>query len=565
MPCPSQSLCWGRMKSAEFKDCTSQERGRTTSSPPPKRAVAISLTLLTSALRVATRCLELLQDLGLPASSAVAGTGEPEEIARLECRQAISYLDQGNYRQALYMLSTTAASISADLAPCQTRLLFLKGLAIHRLLQCPRLPEAEDPQGPEQQHNLKLLEMAREFLHETDSVQEQDPPLLLLRSALQNATKQHARAFGSLVRCLRRIPWCFAGWEQLGQSLTHQRPLNLTFLNENERIVPHWGRLVGPLLRLYLAGTWEIAECVSEDLLETYRGDGWLMQSHFARLQLALIECRHGQRDRALLLFQARLGQRPHDPRGIDRYSDALFLQNRPDELRELVELGETYYPGDPTVEHVKGNLYALLGDHEASARHFYQCAKARPSSSSSPWVLLGQQYLELRQVEAAIDCYRRAVEVNPCDFRGWVGLGQIYELLDSLELSLEYYSRAAQLAPSDHRVLLMLAKGFQEYGRLDRALEYLEAALAACPVEARSKVHLHLGDVKLQMEMRAAALEHFSTFLEGGGGEFLDSPAPIEDPLVRKAISLLVQHYETRGDIQSAARWLGALSRSSG
>ena len=35
-----------------------------------------------------------------------------------------------------------------------------------------------------------------------------------------------------------------------------------------------------------------------------------------------------------------------------------------------------------------------------------------------------------MKNPSAAIDSYRRAVDINPRDYRAWYGLGQTYELL---------------------------------------------------------------------------------------------------------------------------------------
>ncbi len=44
-----------------------------------------------------------------------------------------------------------------------------------------------------------------------------------------------------------------------------------------------------------------------------------------------------------------------------------------------------------------------------------------------------------------AADAYRRAVEINPRDYRAWYGLGQAYELLRMPYYSLHYYRCAAR------------------------------------------------------------------------------------------------------------------------
>jgi anaphase-promoting complex subunit 8 len=43
-----------------------------------------------------------------------------------------------------------------------------------------------------------------------------------------------------------------------------------------------------------------------------------------------------------------------------------------------------------------------------------------------SAWTLMGHEFVELKNTTAAVNAYRRAVEINPRDYRAWYGLGQV-------------------------------------------------------------------------------------------------------------------------------------------
>lgn len=59
---------------------------------------------------------------------------------------------------------------------------------------------------------------------------------------------------------------------------------------------------------------------------------------------------------------------------------------------------------------------------------------------------LMGHGFLEMKNTGAAIEAYRRAVDINPRDFRAWYGLGQTYELLQMYFYALYYYRKATTL-----------------------------------------------------------------------------------------------------------------------
>ena len=62
------------------------------------------------------------------------------------------------------------------------------------------------------------------------------------------------------------------------------------------------------------------------------------------------------------------------------------------------------------------------------------------------PRTLMGHGFLEMKNTGAAIEAYRRAVDINPRDYRAWYGLGQTYELLQMFFYAIYYYRKAATL-----------------------------------------------------------------------------------------------------------------------
>lgn len=84
----------------------------------------------------------------------------------------------------------------------------------------------------------------------------------------------------------------------------------------------------------------------------------------------------------------------------------------------------------------------------------------------------MGHEYVELKNSAAAIEAYRRAVEINPRDYRAWYGLGQAYELLKMAMYSLYYYRQAQRLRPHDARMWSALAHTYKEM------VQYTDAAM---------------------------------------------------------------------------------------
>ncbi len=65
-----------------------------------------------------------------------------------------------------------------------------------------------------------------------------------------------------------------------------------------------------------------------------------------------------------------------------------------------------------------------------------------------------------MRNTPAAIEAYRRAVDINARDYRAWYGLGQTYEILQMYAYSIYYFGKAAALRPYDPRMWYVLLVG---------------------------------------------------------------------------------------------------------
>jgi anaphase-promoting complex subunit 8 len=89
---------------------------------------------------------------------------------------------------------------------------------------------------------------------------------------------------------------------------------------------------------------------------------------------------------------------------------------------------------------------------------YFQRALKLNPNCLEA-WILIGHEYVEMKNPNAAIEAYRRAADMNPNDFRAWYGLGQTYEMLVMPYYALFYFRKAAQLRPNDARMWVCLLR----------------------------------------------------------------------------------------------------------
>eukprot|EP00992_Anisonema_acinus_P005771 TRINITY_DN18912_c0_g1_i1.p1 TRINITY_DN18912_c0_g1~~TRINITY_DN18912_c0_g1_i1.p1 ORF type:complete len:201 (+),score=80.63 TRINITY_DN18912_c0_g1_i1:2-604(+) len=94
-----------------------------------------------------------------------------------------------------------------------------------------------------------------------------------------------------------------------------------------------------------------------------------------------------------------------------------------------------------------------------------------------SAWTLMGHEFVELKNTQAAIDAYRHAVDIKPRDYRAWYGLGQTHEILQLFYYALYYFRKAANIRPTDSRMWLAMAGCYEHLKRSGEAIKCYQRA----------------------------------------------------------------------------------------
>ena len=55
------------------------------------------------------------------------------------------------------------------------------------------------------------------------------------------------------------------------------------------------------------------------------------------------------------------------------------------------------------------GNYYSLRGQHEKAVQYFQRALRMNPQYLAG-WTLMGHEYIEMKNTNAAIQCYRQAI-----------------------------------------------------------------------------------------------------------------------------------------------------------
>jgi anaphase-promoting complex subunit 8 len=103
----------------------------------------------------------------------------------------------------------------------------------------------------------------------------------------------------------------------------------------------------------------------------------------------------------------------------MDYYSNVLYVRRKHAKLAELAHHMLKINKYSPETCTCIGNYYSMNGDREKAIENFSRALKL-DSNYSPAWTLLGHEYVDSCNPKAAIQVYRKAVDINPKDYRAW-------------------------------------------------------------------------------------------------------------------------------------------------
>ncbi|KAJ3451818.1 cell division cycle protein 23 [Anaeramoeba flamelloides] len=275
-------------------------------------------------------------------------------------------------------------------------------------------------------------------------------------------------AIQSLTKSINKFPYNWSCWLELSDLL--ETPRELSLLNFGEEILNN--SMYKMFLCYFLVGHSKY-EKVFElcNKLNSKFNFGTNILSLQARASYL-----SGDFDTAEELYKKLHKIDPLSLEGMDVYSNILFVNRKKAELSHLAHNCLQFAKYRPQTCIIVGNYFSLRGEHEKAITYFQRTLKLQLTNSSA-WILMGHEYIELKNFSAAIQAYRRGVELAPRDYRAWYGLGHVYELLQLPLFALYYFNKTVQLRPFDSRLWCALGNCHESLGQIQNAIKCYQRA----------------------------------------------------------------------------------------
>ncbi|EFA82826.1 anaphase promoting complex subunit 8 [Heterostelium album PN500] len=246
-------------------------------------------------------------------------------------------------------------------------------------------------------------------------------------------------------------------------------------------------------------------------------------------------------------LFEKILEIEPHRLESIDVYSNILYVHNNKANLSMLAHKAMTTEKYSPETCCIIGNYYSLKSEHDKAILYFQRALKLNDKYLAA-WTLIGHEFLEIKNVAAAINAYRKAVDINSKDYRAWYGLGQTYQLLKLPLYSLYYFQKATAIHPYDPRMWCAVAGCYEILERIPDAIRCYERAEENYD---RERVALSkLAKLYQDMQRNEEAAYYYKKNLYHRDNEKIDGQETID------ALHFLAHHHKKLGQFDQAEKY---------
>ena len=142
-----------------------------------------------------------------------------------------------------------------------------------------------------------------------------------------------------------------------------------------------------------------------------------------------------------------------------------------------------------------------------AEARFTSQLGRLTGHANTAGWITMGKFHRGQRNLPAALEAYKHALEADPTSTNRWLMVGAIYREMGKSASAIDFYEKAAELQPDHATPYMNLGAAFSDIGQFDKAIEFTKEAIAIQPDNA--KAHRNLGSIYVKAGQVAKAIEH--------------------------------------------------------
>ncbi|KAL6934022.1 uncharacterized protein HGUI_00796 [Hanseniaspora guilliermondii] len=368
--------------------------------------------------------------------------------------------------------------------------------------------------------------------------------LYLLSGNLLLIKKEKAYAVDKLTRALKFDPYNWEAYEAIVKSIT--LPNEIVLLSQH--ISKNIKQTV--LYDFFQIQCWdEFFESIDAELYIELLTTTLEMfpKSKFLLTKNAELAYKLNDLPQSKFLYEQLLKRFPFCLDTMFKYSNILYVSEDYPKLRELMVKAKSISEISCEYQAIRGNMESLTRNNEKAIIHFKNAIKLAKTDSSKKcklYVLIGHEFVELGNYNAAIFAYRNAVKHDHKDYAAWMGLGFAYDALDQSNFAIYYYQKCIALKNEDPRAWKSIASSFTKLEKMNLAYE---ALLKAYKLSEQRTKKMAIADEIISILKQINDVQKIEKWLK----TILEYPEP--DEYHEKALGMLVELYRNTGRIQEA------------
>lgn len=305
---------------------------------------------------------------------------------------------------------------------------------------------------------------------------------------------------------MRRRPYIFTGWFWFFGTLV---PF-IGLLQVNDQAMADRFAYI-PLIGLFIALTWSIAEALGKVSLSTKAGISTV--AIVAAVWATSIQVGHWKNSETLFRHAIKVSESNIAHINLAAAIEEAGTMEKLVEARQHYERAIALVPNNSMAESNLGVVLAKMGQLNEAMPHFLKAVDINPDNADAH-SNLGLAYTYLKQPEDAIKSLKEAIRLKPEHGQAGHNLANALAQQGLLEEALPHYEKAIEVLPNDADVRNNLGFALFKLQRMAEARKYFEAALSVRPSHAQA--HYNLAMISKQEGNLLEAKRHYAAALEG-------------------------------------------------
>ncbi|KAH8712004.1 hypothetical protein GQ44DRAFT_625928 [Phaeosphaeriaceae sp. PMI808] len=171
----------------------------------------------------------------------------------------------------------------------------------------------------------------------------------------------------------------------------------------------------------------------------------------------------------------------------MEVYSNTLWQLKREVPLSHLAHTLMTQDRLSPQAWCALGNAKSLGRQHDDAIQCFRRASQLDPHFAYA-FTLQGHEHVTNEEFDKAMVAFRGAISANRRHYNGWYGLGSVYERLGKFEAAEKHYREAARINPNNSMILVRIGVVLDRLKSPTAALHHFEAALTLAPTSKMAR-----------------------------------------------------------------------------